>query len=285
MLPLEGVPPLAGQPRPQRVLVTNDDGIMAPGLLALAVAAAELDADMTVVAPTDDQSGSGAAIRPLLPGAGVAFKSVALPGLGGVAAYCVDCPPALAVLSACLGGGDRSPDLVLSGINMGLNLGVGVLHSGTVGAALTAANLGLPAVAVSLEAGPRPHWGTAAALAVTAARWLTRTRLPVVLNINVPNVALGDLAGIRSATLTRFSDVRWNVASADSLDDGADPLATDADPETDAALVRRRFATITVLHGLREAGHEIGGEAASFAEWSLSCEAISRPTVASGHRA
>lgn len=284
MLPFDGVPPHADQPRPQRILVTNDDGINAPGLLALAVAAAELDADMTVVAPAVDQSGSGAGIRPLLPGAGVAFRSVALPGLDGVPAFCVDCPPALAVLSACLGGGDRSPDLVLSGINKGLNLGVGVLHSGTVGAALTAANLGLPAVAVSLEAGPRPHWSTAAALAMTAARWLTRTRLPVVLNINVPDVALEDLAGVRSATLSRFADVRWNVASANGADDRADPLATDADPESDAALVRRRFATITVLHGLREAGHEIGGEAASFAEWSLSCEAISRPAVAAGDR-
>lgn len=283
MLPFDGDPPHAGQPRPQRVLVTNDDGINAPGLLALAVAAAELDADMTVVAPAVDQSGSGAGIRPLLPGAGVAFRSVALPGLDDVPAFCVDCPPALAVLSACLGGGDRGPHMVLSGVNMGLNLGVGVLHSGTVGAALTAANLGLPAVAVSLEGGPRPHWRTATALAVTAARWLARTRLPVVLNVNVPDVALEDLAGVRSATLTRFSEVRWHVPQGDGPDLGGES-PVDADPDSDAALVRRRFATITVLHGLREAGHETGGEAARFAEWSLAGEPR-RPVVASGHRA
>ena len=282
MPPLAGVSSDACQPRPQRILVTNDDGIASPGLLALAVAASEMAADITVVAPCEDQSGAGAAIRPLLPGAGLAFRSVDLDGLDGVPAYCVDCPPALAVLSACLGSGDLRPHLVLSGVNIGLNLGVGVLHSGTVGAALTAANLGLPAVAVSLEAGSRPHWPTAAAVAVTAARWLTRTRLPVVLNVNVPDVALRDLAGVRSATLTRFSGARFNVAHTDGGTDGWEEAA-DADSASDAALVRRGFATITVLHGLREAGHETGGDAARFAEWSLS-DGPSRPVVTAGGR-
>ncbi|MGI8807359.1 MAG: 5'/3'-nucleotidase SurE [Acidimicrobiales bacterium] len=238
--------------------MTNDDGVTSPGLHALAAAAGDLDAEVMVVAPSSDQSGTGAAIRPLHSSGTVAFESVTLPGLEAVLAYRVDCPPALAVLSAVLGSQELRPDLVLSGINIGLNLGVAVLHSGTVGAALTATNLGLPAVAVSIDAGRRPHWATAAAIAEAAARWLSATRLPVVLNINVPDVGVEDLAGVRSATLSRFRGARAESGTPDDI--------LDLEPDSDAFLVRHGFATITVLHGLREAGHETGSDAASFVE-------------------
>ncbi len=248
--------------RTQRILVTNDDGIMAPGLHALVLASTALAANVMVVAPRHDESGCGAAIGPLRPGGSESFEPVTLPGLEDVLAFRTDCTPALAVLSTCLAGGENSPDIVLSGVNAGLNVGLAVLHSGTVGAALTAANLGLPAIAVSLDAGRGPHWRTAAAVAVAAVRWLSANRLPVTLNINVPDVALEELAGVRAANLGRF-------ARPQVVPSRARPLP-DADLDSDAALVRRRFATVTVLHGLREAGYETGAAAASYVETTLS---------------
>lgn len=239
-----------------RVLVTNDDGITSPGLHALAGAALDLPAEVMVVAPWDDQSGSGAAVGPLhIPGR-VVFEVANLPGMPLVPAYRVRCPPALAVLTAGLGGYGVRPDLVLSGVNLGANLGIAILHSGTVGAALTAANLGLPAVAVSLDADGRPlKWPTAAAVAVEVARWLAARRTAGVLNVNVPNVTLDDLAGVRSATLSRLGSVRTAFTLGDAADERRHELelhTTDAkaDRDSDAALVRRGFVTITALSGL-----------------------------------
>ncbi|MGH9177333.1 MAG: 5'/3'-nucleotidase SurE [Acidimicrobiales bacterium] len=256
-----------------RILVTNDDGVASPGLHALARAAVDFPAEVMVVAPRHDQSGSGAAVGPLdLPGK-VVFEARDLAGLAAVAAYCVDCPPALGVLSAGLGGYGVCPDLVLSGVNAGLNLGTAVLHSGTVGAALTAANLGLPAVAVSLAASDRPHWDTAAAIGLAAAHWLGATGLAVALNVNVPDVGRDGLAGVRVAHLSRFGSVRTALTLTDDAvrdDPGLEltlgPSVSDADPASDAALVRRGFATVTILRGLQEVETRPGPDPAAFIE-------------------
>src|SRR5580698_3223634 len=115
--------------------------------------------DVVVVAPMIDYSGAGAAVGPVHSRDGVDYEAHAIEGLGDMPTYGIDGPPALAVILACVGGFGPRPDLVLSGINLGVNVGRSALHSGTVGAALTAAHFGLRSVAVSISWAPDPvHW-------------------------------------------------------------------------------------------------------------------------------
>jgi 5'-nucleotidase len=134
-----------------KVLVTNDDGIDAPGLHALARALVADGRDVVVVAPARDMSGSGAAIGQVHLDQSIDARRVELPDLDGVPAYALDGAPGLCVLAARLGGFGEPPDVVMSGINPGCNTGRAVLHSGTVGAALTAANFGVRGLAVSID--------------------------------------------------------------------------------------------------------------------------------------
>src|SRR5437868_128727 len=133
-----------------RILLTNDDGIDGPRLHVLAHALRSLPVDLVVAAPTEDLSGAGAAIGPLHLRGGLELEPATLPDLPDVPAYRVDGPPALAVMLARLGVVGDPPDLVVSGINPGNNCGRSTLHSGTVGAALTALNFGGAGIAISL---------------------------------------------------------------------------------------------------------------------------------------
>ncbi len=149
-----------------RILVTNDDGVRAPGIAALARMAAATGHEVVVVAPMVDYSGAGAAVGPVHSRDGVDYETYEIDGLDGVPTYGIDGPPALAVILACVGGFGPRPDLVLSGINHGVNVGRSALHSGTVGAALTAAHFGLRCLAVSIRWGSDPvPWDTPATLA------------------------------------------------------------------------------------------------------------------------
>ncbi len=134
-----------------KVLVTNDDGVESAGLHALVRALVDDGRDVVVAAPDRDMSGSGAAIGRIHVDEHIDAERVELPGLPGVPAYAVDGPPGLCVLAARLGGFGDPPDMVVSGINPGCNTGRAVLHSGTVGAALTAANFGVRGLAVSID--------------------------------------------------------------------------------------------------------------------------------------
>lgn len=134
-----------------KVLVTNDDGVESAGLHALVRALVADGRDVVVAAPDRDMSGSGAAIGQIHVDEHIDAERVELPGLPGVPAYAVDGPPGLCVLAARLGGFGDPPDVVVSGINPGCNTGRAVLHSGTVGAALTAANFGVRGLAVSID--------------------------------------------------------------------------------------------------------------------------------------
>jgi 5'-nucleotidase len=124
-----------------RILVTNDDGVDAPGIKALAAALVADGHDVTVVAPSGDRSGSGAAIGKLFGTEPPEVVRHVWADLPGVPVHALDAPPATVVLGATLGAWGDPPDLVASGINPGANTGHLVIHSGTVGAALTAAGL------------------------------------------------------------------------------------------------------------------------------------------------
>lgn len=238
-----------------RILVTNDDGVGAPGILPLARALFEAGHEILVAAPLTDMSGSGASIGAIRADETIDVRRTELPGLDGVPCFGVDGPPAKAVITARLGGFGTPPDLVVSGINPGPNTGRAVLHSGTVGAALTGANFGISGLAVSMAVGDEMRWSTAAALAVATVEWLVDEPRKTVINLNVPNRPLHEIEGVRVATLAPFGTVRAAVVEAEGglqmeLTAHGEPLP----PDSDSALVQAGYATLTPLVGIRAAG-------------------------------
>jgi 5'-nucleotidase len=244
-----------------RVLVTNDDGVHSPGITALARAVAEAGYEVVVVAPKEDFSGSGAALGPVHVGRSISFDTLDVPGLEEVPVHGLDGPPALCVLLARIGGFGDPPDVVLSGINPGNNTGRSVLHSGTVGAAMTAASFGVSGMAVSIGAteGEDVLWVTACDFAVAALEWLVEAPVKTILNLNVPNLPRDDVAGVRLARLAPFGTVRTAIVQSGEGRLDVELRATEEvlEPDTDTALVLAGYVAMTPLVGPRAAGDEI----------------------------
>jgi 5'-nucleotidase len=239
---------------PVRVLVTNDDGVSSPGIAALAGALFEAGHDVVVAAPLDDRSGSGAGIGPMHLNDHILVESAEIRDLPRLHAFGVEGPPALAVMAARLGAFGEPPVLVVSGINPGCNTGRSVLHSGTVGAALTAANFGISALAVSIDVGDHYHFETAAELAVAITAWLANQPPRTVINLNVPNVPLEEIRGVRPARLAPFGTVRAAIVEHRRGRLQLEMRATGVElaPDTDTAVVTAGFAAVTSLAGIRE---------------------------------
>jgi 5'-nucleotidase len=234
-----------------RVLVTNDDGVEAPGIRALATALAVAGHDIVVVAPSGERSGSGAGIGRLHRAGPIAWTEVQWHDLPNGKVHAIDVPPAGAVYAGVLGAFGPRPDVVASGVNAGLNHSHLVLHSGTVGAALTAAALDIPAVAVSLAWGDgEDHYETAAALGVAATEWVAENARGCALNLNVPNVSIGELRGVREARLGRFNEQWTATTSPGELRLEYTGHDDEPEPDTDLAFVRQNYATVTLLEGI-----------------------------------
>jgi 5'-nucleotidase len=205
-----------------RILVTNDDGVDSPGLWHLAHALSGPGREVVIAAPSRDSSGFAAAVGHIGPGA--VFEAhptewpahwTQRPAEERPPAWAVEGPPGRCVLAGVLGLFGPRPHLVVSGINAGANTGRFLqLHSGTLGAALTAANSGISAMAVSLDTVPRPgmeedpaeHWGAAAQVAAALVDQLAARERGTVWNVNVPNLERDEIAGIAEARLGRS---RW----------------------------------------------------------------------------
>jgi 5'-nucleotidase len=175
------------------ILLTNDDGIFAPGLVALSTALRDLG-DVQVVAPATEQSGVGHAITFLTPlTAKEIFDGDRSRG------WAVDGSPADAVKLGIAEFCPRRPDLVVSGINSGLNAGINVLYSGTVAAAIEGAFFGITSIAVSLEWNEHADYGRAAGIAIDVIRGLLRRSPPKgsLFNVNIPTAALAGRPELR----------------------------------------------------------------------------------------
>ena len=236
-----------------RLVLTNDDGVDSPGIQALAATCAELGHDVLVLAPSSDLSGASAAVGRIEPDQRLELRRVELPGAAAaVEAYALDGPPGLAALVACQGGAGETPDLVLSGINGGPNTGHSILHSGTVGGALTAANFGVSALAVSLDVADPMPWETASALVEQGIELVRGAPPSTVLNLNVPALPLDEVRGLRWATLDRFGTFRVAVAErlGTSLQMEFRATGAELDPESDTALLGAGFATVTAIEGI-----------------------------------
>ena len=252
-----------------RVLITNDDGVDSVGIQLLAAAiAATGDHEVLVVAPADDRSGTGAALGSFSSAdGGLEITAVELPDAPGVEAWALEGTPAMCVLAAALGGFGPRPELIVSGINAGLNTGRAVLHSGTVGAVLTGQNFGLSGLAVSTALADPWEWATAAAIAVEVLPLVIDAPPRSALNLNVPALPREQVRGIRWARLAPFGETRAAMVAEPAdvgprTDGGGDRRRltmslqlseTDFEPDTDNGVVRDGWASLTTLVGVVEA--------------------------------
>ncbi|GGK05560.1 5'/3'-nucleotidase SurE [Pilimelia anulata] len=258
-----------------RVLITNDDGIDAPGLAALAAAVAARHPDVVVAAPVGEASGASAALYAVADNGQLRLHRRELAAAPGVSAYAVDASPAYIALLGGLGTFGAPPDVVLSGINRGANAGHAVLYSGTVGAAFSGARGGARGLAVSLDilgpaVDPRDlgdattggarldaahavddatrQWAPAAEHAVALLPRLAALPPGTVLNLNVPDRPA--IAGVRWAELADFGQVQMSIAEAGEgfVRTTVEETTSAPVPGTDLALLGAGYATVTALH-------------------------------------
>ena len=198
------------------ILLSNDDGIHAPGIAALYQAIRDMG-EVHVVAPSGEQSAVGHAITLSDP-----IKARKIVKNGAFFGHAVGGTPADCVKLAVCALLPQRPDLVISGINLGPNAGISVLYSGTVSAATEGTILGIPSMAVSINTFKDPLWDTAARIARYVAGLIRERGLPprTLLNVNIPNLPLDQVRGFRVTsmgesrfveTFDRRTDPRGNV--------------------------------------------------------------------------
>ncbi len=247
-----------------RILVTNDDGIESPGLAALVEALAPLG-EITIVAPLENQSGIGHALNlrdPIFP---VRREVAGRPatGLSGTPATCVRVATGHLMK-------DAPPDLVVSGVNRGLNFGRNAYISGTVAAAREAALQGIPAIAVSLAREAHPDYRAAAQAAAEVAAVIKEHGLPdtVFLNVNVPVSVTGapKLARQSRLTGTESFESRRNMYGRPYLWSFFEQPTGDAEPGSDIDVVREGHVAVTPLQAHESADAALESLSLLFAE-------------------
>ena len=232
-----------------RILLTNDDGIHAPGLYALyEVLRAEFD--LTIVAPESEMSAVGHAITLNLP-----LRVQHVVRNGAFYGYAVTGTPADCVKIAVKELMGAPPDIIISGINLGRNVGVDILYSGTVSAATEGAFLGCRSAAISLDTRQSPDFRFAAQFSKEIIRFIkdNGVRDGTALNVNIPAVPPEEITGVAitrqgvarfEERFERRNDPRGNVyywlAGETPLENGG--------PDTDSQLLKDKKITITPIH-------------------------------------
>jgi 5'-nucleotidase len=227
-----------------RILLSNDDGYFAPGLAALAEALHGLG-EIVVVAPEQNRSGASNSLtldRPLL------LKKAA----SGF--YFVNGTPTDCVHLAVTGMLEKLPDIIVSGINLGANMGDDTIYSGTVAAATEGYLLGIPSIAISMTSFEGNNFASAGRVARELVERFIRNpiREPVLLNVNVPDIPHGELKGMEVTRLGRRHKAEPVVKMISPRKEtvywvGAAGAAADAGPGTDFNAVERGFVSITPL--------------------------------------
>lgn len=227
-----------------RILLSNDDGYFAPGLAALAEALQGLG-EVVVVAPEQNRSGASNSLtldRPLL-------LKMAANGF-----YFVNGTPTDCVHLAVTGMLDELPDIIVSGINLGANMGDDTIYSGTVAAATEGYLLGIPSIAISMTSFEGNNFASAGRVARELVERFIRNpiREPVLLNVNVPDIPHAELKGMEVTRLGRRHKAEPVVKMISPRKEtvywvGAAGAAADAGPGTDFNAVERGFVSITPL--------------------------------------
>lgn len=227
-----------------KILLSNDDGYFAKGLLVLAAALKER-ADITIVAPDKNRSAASNSLTLELPLRAFEIE----PNF-----YKVDGTPTDCVHLAITGLVETEPDMVIAGINHGANMGDDVLYSGTLAAATEGRFLGFPAIAISLASNEPQYFETAAEVAVYLLRRIQEKPLAqdVVLNVNVPDIPVAELKGYQVTRLGQRHKSEPVIKSQDPRGRpiywvGPPGLARDDGFGTDFDAVRNNYVSITPL--------------------------------------
>ena len=230
------------------ILVTNDDGIYAEGIYALANALKKVG-NVTVVAPDTQRSAVGHAITITDP-----LRVVPANRNREFFGYAASGTPADCVKLGIKSIMKKRPDLVVSGINLGGNLGYNILYSGTVSGATEGALLGIPSLAISLDTFKKPDFTAAAAFSVKLAGMMKKTKLPpgTLLNVNLPNVPAGKLKGVRVTNQSRTSFNDWFDKRQDPHGNTyywmtGDFKPKDADQASDLNALRAGYVSVTPI--------------------------------------
>jgi 5'-nucleotidase len=234
------------------ILVSNDDGISAPGILALASALDGLG-EIVVVAPITEQSAVGHSITIRDPVRATAFP-FRIPS-GSVNAWAVHGTPADCVKLAIDQLLPRQPDLVVSGINQGPNAAVNIIYSGTVSAATEATILGIPAIAFSYCRWVGGDYEASGRVARTVARRVLDRGLRegILLNVNIPDRSYSELKGIR---ITRQARAKWEESFTERKDPFERPyywlagtfVNLDSGTDTDLGALEDGYVSVTPIH-------------------------------------
>jgi len=228
-----------------RILVSNDDGVFAPGLRAL-VQEMEQIADVTVVAPDRNRSGASNSLTLTQP---LRIKQL------DNGHYYVEGTPTDCVHLALTGFLEPGIDMVVSGINHGANLGDDILYSGTVAAAMEGRYLGLPSIAFSMVGDNIQHFDTAAIIARQLVMKLRANLLPLqtILNVNIPDLPLDQIRGMEVTRLGTRHSAEPTVKDKDPRGRpiywiGPPGMEADAGPGTDFYAINRGYVSITPLN-------------------------------------
>lgn len=227
-----------------RILIANDDGYLSPGIRALYDAMARIS-NATIVAPDRNRSGASNSLT---------LSHPVLVRQHDANIYSVEGTPTDCVHVALGGLLDEEPDMVVSGVNDGPNMGDDVLYSGTVAAAIEGRSLGHPAIAVSMGSHEPAHYETAATVVTQIVAHLQAVPLPVdtILNVNIPDVPYAELKGMRATRL----GTRHQSESANRLQSprgelmfwiGAAGEVADNGPGTDFLAIEELYVSVTPL--------------------------------------
>ena len=231
------------------ILISNDDGIDALGIFALAQEIRKI-ADVTVIAPDKQQSAVGHAITMNYP-----LRAFPFHKNGEFFGYAVEGTPADAIKLGVRSLMKTKPDMVISGINHGSNTAINIIYSGTVSAATEGTVLGIPSIAISLTTYAEPDFSYAAKFARKLALLVAEKGLPegTLLNVNVPSVPEHEIAGV---LLTRQGKSTWD----DTFDVRRDPAnreyfwltgklnIVDSDPDVDQIAIQNKYVSVTPIH-------------------------------------
>jgi 5'-nucleotidase len=225
-----------------RVLISNDDGYKADGIIQLAKSLSEI-AEVIVVAPSENKSAASSSLtigKPLKP---IRIEKNI---------YAIDATPSDCVHLALCGFIKESIDLVVTGINFGANLGDDVIYSGTVAGAIEGRFLGLPSIAMSLASWECNHFETAGTVAKLLVNQIGKAPLAnnTIINVNVPDIPMSEIKGIKS---TRLGNRHKSEPSIQDLKDpslywiGENGKEADNGQGTDFNAVSNNFVSVTPL--------------------------------------
>lgn len=230
------------------ILLTNDDGIYFEGLWALHRRLRDRHV-VAVVAPDRERSAIGHAITLNEP-----LRAAWVKANGASGGYAVSGTPADCVKLALIELLETRPDMVISGINPGANVGININYSGTVAAAKEAALFGVPSIAVSMEGDGAAHYDEAAGFVGRLIDKLGRTGMPsgVFLNVNIPNSAIQDTAGVRMShqglrDTEEFFDKRRDPRNRTYYWQGGEAQRFDKSPESDGRALEEKYISITPI--------------------------------------